>query len=118
MALQSDHVLLLLSVNHLFKKKNFGHDIVYSETYVNSKEFSDIKSLAERVSQEVMMHNLVCVDFEMPNGTENTKKKFSLIDDAIKEVISYASYHSLNLVVLTSPQESLCYAAIKDRPMP
>lgn len=81
---------------------------------MNTDEYSSLEDLAERVSTEVIAHSVVMLDVDATRlKLKECEKPLLAIDNALRKVISYASLNSLIIVVFSSPQESLCYLAVK-----
>uniref|UniRef100_A0A8R1Y0V6 Exonuclease domain-containing protein n=1 Tax=Onchocerca volvulus TaxID=6282 RepID=A0A8R1Y0V6_ONCVO len=84
------------------------------EMYVNTNTYNSLDELVKRVSEEIISHNVVMVDID----AERLKMKIDgksivAVDNALRKMISYASWNSLIIVVFSSPQESLCYINVK-----
>ncbi|CAG9533250.1 unnamed protein product [Cercopithifilaria johnstoni] len=84
------------------------------EIYINTNDYDSLDDLVKRVSEEMISHNIVMVDID----TRRLKMKVDAkpivaIDNALREMISYASWNSLIIVIFSSSQESVCYITVK-----
>ncbi|KAL3985440.1 Complex I intermediate-associated protein 30 (CIA30) family protein [Acanthocheilonema viteae] len=90
-------------------KDNNEHEI-----YVNTNDYDSLDELVKRVSQEIISHDVVMVDVDTRRlKMKVDEKPVVAIDNALRKMISYASWNSLIIVIFSSPQESLCYITVK-----
>lgn len=82
--------------------------------YVNTNDCDSLDELVKLVSEEMISHNVVMVDIDTGRlKMKVDEKPIVAIDNALRKMISYASYNSLIIVIFSSPQESLCYITVK-----
>ncbi|EJW81403.1 exonuclease [Wuchereria bancrofti] len=84
------------------------------EIYLNTNEYDSLEELVKRVNEEMISHNVVMVDINTRRlKMKVDEKPIVTVDNALRRMISYASWNSLIIVVFSSPQESLCYVTVK-----
>ncbi|VDK87093.1 unnamed protein product [Litomosoides sigmodontis] len=84
------------------------------EMYVNTDNCDSLDELVKRVNEEIISYNVVMVDIDTGRlKMKVDEKPITAIDNALREMISYASFNSLIIVIFSSPQESLCYITVK-----
>ncbi|VIO98469.1 Uncharacterized protein BM_BM1961 [Brugia malayi] len=84
------------------------------EIYLNTNDYDSLEELVKRVNEEMISHNVVMVDINTRRlKMKVDEKPIVTVDNALRRMISYASWNSLIIVVFSSPQESLCYITVK-----
>ncbi|VDN06050.1 unnamed protein product [Thelazia callipaeda] len=84
------------------------------ETFVDTDSYNSLDDLVRRVNEEVISHDIVMVDFDVAKlCSEPDGAPLYAVDDALKQMISFASLNSLIILVLSSPQESVCHVQMK-----
>lgn len=81
---------------------------------MNTDDCDSLDELVKRVNEEIISYNVVMVDIDTGRlKMKVDEKPITAIDNALREMISYASFNSLITVIFSSPQESLCYITVK-----
>uniref|UniRef100_A0A1I8F127 Exonuclease domain-containing protein n=2 Tax=Wuchereria bancrofti TaxID=6293 RepID=A0A1I8F127_WUCBA len=83
------------------------------EIYLNTNEYDSLEELVKRVNEEMISHNVVMVDINTRRlKMKVDEKPIVTVDNALRRMISYASWNSLIIVVFSSPQESLAVTVV------
>lgn len=97
----------------LYKNEHF-YNLFFSETYVNTSDCDSIEELVKLVSEQIISYNVVMVDIDTGRLKMNVDERpIVTVDNALRKMISYASWNSLIIVIFSSPQESTCYITVK-----